>query len=227
VTWRLGVLVIAALAIAGPAAAHPVPFSYLDVQLQASSVDVSLVAHIFDLAHDLQVTPQERLLDASFVAEREKAMQAMLAPRVELLADGRVLTPEWGATEILPERQSVRFHLRYPVTSPPGTIAVSTVMFPYDPMHQTFVNLYEGDTLTSQMIVDAKHPHLDYFAGTRQGVVAVIRKFIPEGVHHILIGPDHILFLVGLLLLAARSVNCSSSSRHSPSRTASRCRWPR
>jgi hypothetical protein len=68
-------------------------------------------------------------------------------------------------------------------------------------MHQTFINVYEGETLTSQMIVDATHPHIDYFAGTRQGVAAVIRKFIPAGVHHILIGPDHLLFLVGLLLL--------------------------
>src|SRR5262249_31258406 len=40
-----------------------------------------------------------------------------------------------------------------------------------------------------------------YFSGTRQGVLAVVRKFIPAGIHHILIGPDHILFLVGLLLL--------------------------
>src|SRR5438128_956322 len=82
---------------------------------------------------------------------------------------------EWGPTEILRERQSLRFHLRYPVSSTPGTIAVTTIMFPYDPMHQTFVNVYEGETLTSQMIVDSKHPHLEYFAGSRQGVFAVIR----------------------------------------------------
>jgi len=194
-------LAIGFLALASSALAHPVPFSYLDVQLQPSAVEVSLVAHIFDLAHDLNITPSERLLDPSLVSEREKAMQAMLAPRIELAADGRVLTPEWGATEILRDRQSLRFHLRYAASSAPGTIAVNTVMFPYDPMHQTFVNLYEGETLTSQMILDGKHPHLDYFAGTRQGAAAVIRKFIPAGVHHILIGPDHLLFLVGLLLL--------------------------
>jgi hydrogenase/urease accessory protein HupE len=28
-----------------------------------------------------------------------------------------------------------------------------------------------------------------------------VRRFVPSGVHHILIGPDHLLFLVGLLLL--------------------------
>jgi len=196
-----GLLVPCALAMATPAAAHPVPFSYLDIQLQPTAVDVSLVAHIFDLAHDLQIAPPERLLDPALVAERGKAMQLMLAPRLELFADGRVLTADWTSTEILQDRQSVRFHVRYAVTSPPGTIAVNTVMFPYDPMHQTFINLYEGETLTSQMILDAKHPHLDYFAGSRQGVLAVIEKFVPAGIHHILIGPDHLLFLVGLLLL--------------------------
>jgi hydrogenase/urease accessory protein HupE len=194
-------ILLALLLTANPAAAHPVPFSYLDVQLQPSDVDVSLVAHIFDLAHDLKISPPEQLLDPTLVQQRERAMQLMLAPRLELWADGRALTPEWGATEVLRDRQSIRFHLRYAVNAPPGTVAVTTVMFPYDPMHQTFINVYEGDTLTSQMIVDAKHPHLDYFAGTRQGVFAVIQKFIPAGVHHILIGPDHLLFLVGLLLL--------------------------
>ena len=195
------VLTFAMFALASPVAAHPVPFSYLDVQLQPSVVEVSLVAHIFDLAHDLQISPSDRLLDASLVTDREQAMRAMLAPRLRLAADGHVLDAEWNGVEVLRERQSLRFHIRYRVTSPPGVIAIDTVMFPYDPMHQTFVNIYEGETLTSQMIVDGKHSHLDYFAGSRQGVWAVVKKFVPAGIHHILIGPDHLLFLVGLLLL--------------------------
>ena len=198
---KLVLILAAALGFAGRAAAHPVPFSYLDVQLQPSAIEVSLVAHDFDLGHDLNINPSDQLLDPTLVEQREKAIQAMLAPRLELTADGRVLTPEWGATEVLRERQSLRLHLRYPVPSAPGTIAVTTIMFPYDPMHQTFVNIYEGETLTSQMILDGKHPRLEYFAGSRQGVFAVVRKFIPAGIHHILIGPDHLLFLVGLLLL--------------------------
>ena len=31
-----------------------------------------------------------------------------------------------------------------------------------------------------------------------------MQRFVPSGVHHILIGPDHILFLIGLLLLGGR-----------------------
>src|SRR5205085_2787575 len=98
------------------------------------------------------------------------------------------------------DRQSIRLRLRFSLTSPPGTIGVSARMFPYDPAHQTFLNVYEGEALT-QAILDGTHPQFEYFAGTRQGAIAVIRKFIPAGIHHILIGPDHLLFLVGLLLL--------------------------
>jgi hydrogenase/urease accessory protein HupE len=73
-------------------------------------------------------------------------------------------------------------------------------MFPYDPNHQTFLNVYEGEALT-QAILDRGRPTFEYYAGTRQGVWAVIRRFIPAGVSHIVIGPDHLVFLFGLLLL--------------------------
>ena len=181
--------------------AHPVPFSFLDVRADAGGLTVTLVAHIFDLAHDLNVTPAEELLKTDVVAERARVLTALLSPRFTLTADGRPLTPMWSPNpEILTERQSLRFEIRYQLTAPPGAIQVTAAMFPYDPNHQTFVNVYEGEALT-QAILDRARPSFEYFSGTRQGVTAVIRKFVPAGVHHILIGPDHLLFLVGLLLL--------------------------
>jgi len=180
---------------------HPVPFSYLDIRLQDQSVDVFMTVHIYDLAHDLQVEPMERLLNAGYVMEHERAIRDLLGPRLRLLAEGHELQPEWLESEIIEDRQSVRFHLRYPTAAAPGMISLSALMFPYDTNHQTFVNVYESDTLTSQLILDRNHTQTEYFAGTRQGTLAVIRKFIPAGIHHILIGPDHLLFLVGLLLL--------------------------
>jgi len=48
---------LAILLLAAPAVAHPVPFSYLDVLLQPGMIEGSLTVHIYDLAHDLQITP--------------------------------------------------------------------------------------------------------------------------------------------------------------------------
>jgi hydrogenase/urease accessory protein HupE len=122
--------------------------------------------------------------------------------RLHLVVDGKPLTNGiWSAPEALAERQSILLAGRFNLRSPAGRIGVTTVMFPYDPAHQTFVNFYEGDTVTVQAILDNRHADFEYFAGTRQGVRAVLQKFAPEGVQHILVGPEHLLFLVGLLLV--------------------------
>ena len=71
----------------------------------------------------------------------------------------------------------------------------------YDPQHKTFLNVYEHGSVTAQAILDKDRTAFEYFTGTRQGIRAVLQRFVPAGVHHILIGPDHLLFLVGLLLL--------------------------
>src|SRR5439155_24263163 len=87
------------------------------------------------------------------------------------------------------------------VPRPAGEIAVLGPLFPYDPPHETYLNRYEGGTLEHQDLLDRQHRAATYYAGTRQGVLAVVRAFVLQGVHHIFIGPDHILFIVGLLLL--------------------------
>ena len=200
--WRLLALA-ATLSFVAPAraSAHPVPFSYLDVQFDGTSVNVALVAHIFDLAHDLNVTPAEDLLKSDVVNQRAAGMVAMLTPRLALWADGRQLTAAWDTIPtILADRQSIRFVARFTAPAPPGRLTIGAAMFPYDANHQTFVNVYDGEALT-QAILDRGRTSFEYFAGTRQGVAAVVGRFIPAGVHHILIGPDHLLFLVGLLLL--------------------------
>jgi hydrogenase/urease accessory protein HupE len=188
------------LASSGAAFAHPAPFSYVDLRVQRDGIDGTIVTHIFDVAHDLNIADAERLLDPAFAAQQSRALAALLGPRLSVLADGRALEPQWSETDAIPDRQSVRLHVRYRITGPPGVLTVNAAMFPYDTQHQTFLNIYDGEALT-QAILDGGRTRFEYFAGTRQGAFAVIRKFVPAGVHHILIGPDHLLFLVGLLLL--------------------------
>ena len=61
---RLGpAAIILLLSMASPASAHPIPFSYLDLRLRPDGIDGTLVAHIYDVAHDLRIEPMERLLD--------------------------------------------------------------------------------------------------------------------------------------------------------------------
>ena len=198
---RLAVLVVTALAATWSAEAHPIPFSYLDLRVQDGQIEASLVAHIIDLAHDLEIDPPERLLDPAVAAEHADAMAELVERRLELASGQRSFAPEWLAPEVLPERQSVRLQFRYGLDQRPGVLEVGTILFPYDPKHQTFLNIYESGELRRQAILDVSHPRVEYFLGTWQGTQAVVQRFLPLGVHHILTGADHLLFLVGLLLL--------------------------
>jgi len=195
------VALTAALVLAAPAAAlaHSAPFSYLDLVFGDQGITGTLVIHVLDAAHDLDITPPERLMESD-VAERSRtALAALLAPRLTLRSDRR-LTVDWTSLEVLRDAQALRLTFRVP-EAVPGALVIDTNLFPYDQMHQTFVNIYEGDELRQQVIFNADSEERTYYRGTTQGALAVMRTFIPSGVHHILIGPDHILFLIGLLLL--------------------------
>lgn len=187
--------------LAAPLCAHPAPYSYLDLRLRAGQLEGTLTVHVLDLAHDLQVTPPEALLDATQVEAQRAALLTLLRARLTLVADGRALDFALAQLEPLPDRQALALHLRFPATASWGQLSLRCALFPYDPQHQTFLNIYEADALTQQEIFDKYRTTFDYFTGTRQGVLAVVQKFLASGIYHIFIGPDHILFLVGLLLL--------------------------
>lgn len=197
---RAAAVILAALVVPRTALAHPVPFTYLDLRLQQHSLEGTLVAHIFDLGHDLHIDPPERLLDPAVAAQQSAAIARLFAGRLTVAVNGVTLTPQWSAAEVVADRQSLRLGVRYALSGEAGIVSVTASMFPYDPQHQTFLNIYEGRSLT-QAILDRGRMNFQYYAGTPRGAFVVIRTFLPAGVGHILLGPDHLLFLVGLLLL--------------------------
>jgi len=196
---RLAVLL---LACAAPVVseAHPAPFSYLDIRIVETGIDGALVVHDFDVAHDLGIDPPERLQTPGVPEQYREQLTRLMASRLHIVLDGVPVTLTWTDFEVLEERQSLHLSFRYQGPRP-GSVRVDTVVFPYDAVHQTFVNVYDEGTLRHQAILDASRHAVDYYAGTWQGTAAVLGVFIPAGIDHILIGPDHILFLVGLLLL--------------------------
>jgi hydrogenase/urease accessory protein HupE len=200
--WSRSLLVLVALAWAAlPAVAHPVPFSYLDVRIDGARLDGTLVVHIFDLAHDLRIDPPERILNAAAASTQAAGIETMLGARFRISADGETLTPVWTGWDLVLDKQSLRLRFTCALQRAPGLVRLSARLFPYDPNHQTFVNVYEGPTLRAQAILDANRTSFEYFSGSPQGMMSIARRFIGAGIHHILIGPDHLLFLTGLLLL--------------------------
>src|SRR5262249_23101232 len=143
----------------------------------------------------------ERLLDPTFAEQQSRAFAALMAPRLSVSADGRRLEPQWSTLDVIPDRQSVRIHVRYRGAGAPGHVTVEVLLFPYDPAHQTLLNSYDGDAPPAQAILDVGRRRFDAFAASRYGVFALVQQLLPDGFRHIVAGPDHLLFLLGLLLM--------------------------
>jgi hypothetical protein len=199
---RLPLLLL--LLVPSSARAHPAPFSYLDVYLTSSGLRGTLVLHDFDVAHELGLQSPDALKDSGLLHQHAPRIAGFVAERLLIVIDGTVKPLTVTEMRPLPDRSAIELSWHVSTSAPPGHVLAKGALFPYDPNHQTFVNIYEGDRLARQYILNATRSSLDYYAGTRQGTFAVFKAFTASGIHHIAIGPDHILFIVGLLLLGGR-----------------------
>jgi hypothetical protein len=202
--WLVAALLIALGA--GPAAAHDQPYSWLDLRLSGDSLAGNVTAHIVDLAHEASLPAPDALLDSAYVARHAVTLEHMLATHIRLVADGAQVAPVWVGFRIVPARKAVAFTWRTPWPRLPAVLAIAGPLFPYDPLHETYLNVYESGRLRHQDLLDHGRTRYDHYTGSRQGMLAVFRTFLIAGIHHIFIGPDHILFVVGLLLLGGSAM---------------------
>ena len=195
--------VLAGAAAFAPARAHAhaQPYTDLDLRFAGDSLAGRLMAHVEDLARGLPAVPADSLLDPAVARRHRAALVAELAPRLDVRLDGRRVTPEFEPRiETIPDRKLVVFHFRAPAASP-FRVRVGGPVFAEDPQHETYLNVSDGERLVHQDLLDASRRVAEFPVAARPDLAAVVRTFVLEGIHHIFIGPDHILFIVGLLLL--------------------------
>ncbi len=183
---------------------HDEPTSFVDFHLGPQGIEGSLTASCTDLAHDLPGVEPAMLLKPEILAANQEALTKMIRSRLSVSADGVGLEGAIGTMVPVPEKNDVRIELRYPWASSPDVIEVKSGMFPYDSRHRTFLNIYIGDTLKRQEIFEQNSGAITFQPSANQGILSVMSQFFQEGIHHIFIGLDHILFVIGLLLLGGR-----------------------
>jgi hypothetical protein len=195
------------LASAGPAAAHEAPYSYLTLRTEHDRLAGTITAHRFDLAHELgaaadaPATSGDTLLVPAVAARQGARLWSLLSTRLHLAADGTPLALTLLAVTPDAGRDALTFAFEAPLATVPERIEITASLFPYDPQHETYVNAYVGQSVRLQDLLDRTHTSLAFTTADRPRAAAVLRRFVGAGLHHIFIGPDHILFVLGLLLL--------------------------
>lgn len=219
------VLTLSAVLRAAPVLAHDVSYAHAEVHWLAGRVEVSLTVHAEDAGMALGVPMPEWFSRQEFLDRAGPSLADSLRRRFGLRADGRVLAWHYVSAHPDARGRGATLELLAPLApgkwgsapgpapdSPPGSapaaapVAVGELdvlgpLFPGVANHQTYVNVYAGDRLLVQDVLTEDHRVARAFAGGAAGRWAVLRTFVVAGVRHIAIGPDHILFVLGLLLL--------------------------
>lgn len=159
-----------------------------------------LTVHMIDVAYELGIEDPEELAARPLTEAEIAAMERLLAGRLDLRAGDARLVPQWGETTTIAANDALRFTFTLPAVES-GSLTLDAELFPYDPQHQTFANIYDDGRLAQQWIFSAGDDPRTFYRGTAAGTWDVVKTFVPAGAWHILIGADHLLFLAGLMLL--------------------------
>ncbi len=199
---RVLALIAVLLCVVSAAWAHDIPSSRLDVRVSGSSVTATLDAPVSGWVHHLaELTPRNAVA-------RQSEIETIALSRLALVADGkRLAISSGGAARLLPEnRGEIPLRLTFGAPLPAGakTLTVRGRLFPTDPKHRTVLVVRgAAGQLLHEAILTPDTPQAVVTLGdvSAQSPLAVFAQFVGQGVYHIAIGPDHILFVVALLLM--------------------------
>ena len=192
------------LAVCAPAAAHEISFSHVDLRLQPSrtevTVQIPIVALVQEVPTSLPPGVAEPELRARPLSPQARAVLGRLVvARLKLASAGKPLP--LTITDVTPAAKDIAVTATAPADA--GPLEVEANLFPTDPVHKVFVNVYRGAELAGQYALDRQDFRFTLESAERP-LNEVIATFVRQGVHHIFIGPDHILFVLALVLLGGR-----------------------
>ena len=173
------VLALALLLLSVCAWAHDPQLSGIGVAIRGQSATIGVQAHL----DKLEVTN----------------VGADIERRLSLQVNGKTFVP--SSPEVFVDRGQGVAYWRAACSGPIHSFAITKRLFPEDPGARTIVSVTCDGRAVQETIIDQGHPSMSYGESAETGAWDVIGQFWQLGVMHIFTGPDHILFILGLILL--------------------------
>jgi len=194
------------LGVASLAAAHKPSDSYLTLSTHAGQASVTgqwdIALRDLDLAIDLDANHDSALTWRELHA-RERDVFAYALARLTVTADGAACPA--APSELLVDDHSdgayavLRFHAD--CAAEPEQLSVDyRMLFDLDASHRGLLRL-DVDGSSRSAVLSPQQPH-QQFDLAQSSALATFTQFARDGMHHIWIGYDHMLFLISLLLPA-------------------------
>ncbi len=198
----LGVMLAGVMAM--PAQAHKPSDAYLtmtrDGQKLTGQWDIAL--RDLDLALGLDGNGDGEITWGE-VRAKQQAIEALAVQRLALSSGGEACSLRGGGVQIDSHTDGAYAVVALSAICPHAgpTVAFEySLLFDLDPQHRGLLNFVE-DGESRSVVFSADRPH-QVMGGNTGGPLAQFGAYVHEGVWHIWLGFDHILFLLSLLLPA-------------------------
>lgn len=153
--------------------------------------------------HDYDIDENGRLTPEEYGAINAREVVAYVLPRLRIQADGQDCPISITAYNIITHGRGDFIQFPMVVGCDTGSYRLQVnydLFFAENPYHQgTWTVVFQQQPLIQYFWEDERQRAFELRTRT---TVQVVQEFLGKGIHHILIGFDHILFLVSLLLPA-------------------------
>jgi hypothetical protein len=184
-----------------PARAHQAGFSQVTLHWTKDLATAQVTVHRVDAAGVLGLAAPESLMHPELLAREAEPLARYLERGLRVSADGHPLALVFERAVAVPEKRGVALAFAARASHPIGRLELEARLFPRDAQHETFLDAWVDGRLARQEVLTAARPGVVLYERGAAGWFAVARTFVAAGVHHIFIGPDHIAFIIGLMLL--------------------------
>jgi hydrogenase/urease accessory protein HupE len=188
-----------------PAQAHPLNNGYLEITIDGRTASCELFLPAADLPFldrngDKRITEDE-------LAAGQTGLSDYIKRHMELLQDDELLAFRFVSAAPSDKEGIAGVDMRLEFTSQYAidhlTIHYTLLFDDVDPQHVNFVTIMRGDDL-DQAVMDAGNRTYQYEALGGGGMAGTLLQYVWLGMTHIWTGYDHMLFLLSLLVTAAR-----------------------
>ncbi|MCV2367733.1 HupE/UreJ family protein [Roseateles oligotrophus] len=201
------ILILLALALAGPVQAHKSSDAYLTLQVSGSTITQRLDIALQDLDRDLDLDANDdKQLSWGELRTRWPELERLVADTVKLSADGRPCMVDQKLAPQLDQQSDGTYAVLQQTlqcAAPVQSLAMDYRLFAgSDAKHRGIARLLAGGDEQSAVLIPAEGVRSFQLNTSAQEKLRSLGGFIVEGMHHISVGLDHILFLLSLLMVA-------------------------
>lgn len=201
--------------------AHEVDLSQSTLGMQRGNLTAALRFSLQDLAGPLALdTNGDGQVDADDLENGLPAIGKFVESHMHVAADGKPvewLARSWYVTELPPDatqstdaastpavHQQITIELAAPFDGSPRELTVSADLWRDLAARHRHVVQVEWPGASDQKLLTAESPSHTFTLGKEQSLAAQVAEYMKLGIEHIFLGYDHIMFLVGLVIVGGR-----------------------